>query len=112
MWLAWCCHQLGKPTAISWPAVYSNSVRSEEARLEVLDHFESLGAATAASPEAGVDVGEGVLRSIQLDLRWPGSLRLVNPTSWPRNRGTGTSSFVLMARCLALLWHTSSERGD
>jgi hypothetical protein len=59
VWLAWRCHQLGKPTAISWPAVHAQF----GAGFKALKHFkpsflEALGAATAAYPEARVDVGE------------------------------------------------------
>ena len=60
VWLAWRCHQLGKPTPISWPAIHAQFGGGFKA----LKHFkpsflEALAAATAAYPEANVDVGEG-----------------------------------------------------
>jgi hypothetical protein len=60
VWLAWRCHRLGKPTAISWPAVYSQF----GAGFKAVKHFkpsflDALAAATAAYPEARVVVGEG-----------------------------------------------------
>jgi hypothetical protein len=59
VWLAWRCHQLSKPTAISWPAVHAQF----GAGFKALKHFkpsflEALGAATAAYPKARVDVGD------------------------------------------------------
>lgn len=60
VWLAWRCHQLNKPTAISWPAVYTQFGSGFKA----LKHFkpsflEALEAATAAYPESRVEVAEG-----------------------------------------------------
>lgn len=60
VWLAWRCHQLSKPTAISWPAVHAQF----GAGFRAIKHFkpsfvEALAAATAAYPEARVEVGEG-----------------------------------------------------
>jgi len=60
VWLAWRCHRLGKPTAISWPAAYSQF----GAGFKAVKHFkpsflDALAAATVAYPEARVDVGEG-----------------------------------------------------
>jgi hypothetical protein len=59
VWLAWRCHQLGKPTPISWPAVYSQF----GAGFKAIKHFkpsflDALAAATAAYPEARVQVEE------------------------------------------------------
>ena len=54
VWLAWRCHQLGKPTPISWPAIHAQF----GAGFKAIKHFkpsfvEALSAATAAYPEAG-----------------------------------------------------------
>jgi hypothetical protein len=62
VWLAWRCHQLSKSTAISWPAVHAQFGGGFKA----LKHFkpsflEALAAATAAYPEARVDVSEAGL---------------------------------------------------
>lgn len=59
VWMAWRCHQLGKATPISWPALYAQFGGGFKA----LKHFkpsftEALGAAVAAYPEAHVDVGD------------------------------------------------------
>jgi hypothetical protein len=59
VWLAWRCHQLGKPTPISWPAIHAQF----GAGFKAIKHFkpsfvEALAAARAAYPEARVDVGE------------------------------------------------------
>ena len=59
VWLAWRCHQLNKPTSISWPAVHAQF----GAEFKAIKHFkpsfiEALAAAAAAYPEARVDVGE------------------------------------------------------
>ncbi len=59
VWMAWRCHQLGKATPISWPALYAQFGGGFKA----LKHFkpsfiEALGAAVAAYPEAHVGVGE------------------------------------------------------
>jgi hypothetical protein len=59
VWLAWRCHQLNRPTAISWAAVYAQF----GAGFKAMKHFkpsflEALGAATAAYPEARVEIGE------------------------------------------------------
>jgi hypothetical protein len=59
VWLAWRCHQLGKPTPISWPAIHAQF----GAGFKTIKHFkpsfvEALSAATAAYPEARVEVGE------------------------------------------------------
>ena len=60
VWLAWRCHQLGKPTAISWPAVHAQFGAGFKAIKHVKPSFlEALAAATAAYPEARVEVGEG-----------------------------------------------------
>jgi len=60
VWLAWRCHQLNKPTSITWPAVYAQF----GAGFKAIKHFkpsflEALAAATAAYPEARVEVEEG-----------------------------------------------------
>ena len=49
VWLAWRCHQLNKPTAISWPSVHAQF----GAGFKAIKHFkpsflEALAAATAA----------------------------------------------------------------
>jgi hypothetical protein len=59
VWLAWRCHQLGKPTPISWPAIHAQF----GAGFKAIKHFkpsfvEALSAATAAYPDARVDVEE------------------------------------------------------
>ena len=59
VWLAWRCHQLGKPTPISWPAIHAQF----GAGFKAIKHFkpsfvEALSAATAAYPEARVEVAE------------------------------------------------------
>jgi hypothetical protein len=59
VWLAWRCHQLGKPTTISWPAVRAQF----GVGFKALKHFkpaflDALAAATAAYPDAKVEVGE------------------------------------------------------
>ena len=59
VWLAWRCHQLGKPTDISWPAIHAQFGGGFKA----IKHFkpaftEALAAATAAYPEAKVEVSE------------------------------------------------------
>ena len=59
VWLAWRCHQLGKPIPISWPAVHAQF----GAGFKAIKHFkpsflEALGAATAAYPEARVEADD------------------------------------------------------
>lgn len=59
IWLAWRCHQLGKATAISWPAIHAQFGGG----FKQLKHFkpsflEALAAATAAYPEARVSVAD------------------------------------------------------
>jgi hypothetical protein len=59
VWLAWRCHQLGKPTPISWPAIHAQF----GAGFKAMKHFkpsfvEALSAATAAYPDARVSVAE------------------------------------------------------
>jgi hypothetical protein len=59
VWLAWRCHQLGKPTPISWPAIHAQF----GAGFKAIKHFkpsfvEALAAATAAYPDARVEIGE------------------------------------------------------
>ena len=57
IWLAWRCHQLAKPTPISWPAIHAQFGSG----FKQLKHFkpsflEALAAATAAYPESRVSV--------------------------------------------------------
>jgi hypothetical protein len=59
VWLAWRCHQLSKPTSISWPAVHAQF----GAGFKAIKHFkpsflEAVSAAAAAYPEARVEVRE------------------------------------------------------
>ena len=59
IWLAWRCHQLGKATPISWPAIHAQFGGG----FKQLKHFkpsflEALAAATAAYPEARVSVAD------------------------------------------------------
>src|SRR3984957_14513027 len=59
VWLAWRCHQLGKPTPISWPALHAQF----GAGFKAIKHFkpsfvEALSAATAAYPDARVEVAD------------------------------------------------------
>ena len=59
VWLAWRCHQLGKPTPISWPAIHAQF----GAGFKAIKHFkpsfvEALSAATAAYPDARVEVAD------------------------------------------------------
>jgi hypothetical protein len=59
LWLAWRCHQLGKPISISWPAVHAQF----GAGFKAIKHFkpsflEALSAATAAYPEARVEADD------------------------------------------------------
>jgi hypothetical protein len=59
VWLAWRCHQLGKPTPISWPAIHAQFGAGFKAVRQFKPRFtEALGAALAAYPEARVDLGE------------------------------------------------------
>ena len=59
VWLAWRCHQLGKPTPISWPAIHGQFGAGYKAVRQFKPRFtEALGAALAAYPEARADVGE------------------------------------------------------
>ena len=55
----WRCHRLMKATAISWPAIHAQFGGGFKAMKHFKPSFlEALGAATAAYPEARVDVGE------------------------------------------------------
>ena len=59
VWLAWRCHQLGKPTAISWPAIHAQFGAGFKAFSQFKPRFlRPLAAATAAYPEARVEVGD------------------------------------------------------
>lgn len=60
IWLAWRCHQLTKPTPISWPAIHAQFGGG----FKQLKHFkpsftEALAAAVAAYPDARVGIREG-----------------------------------------------------
>jgi hypothetical protein len=69
VWLAWRCHQLGKPTPISWPAIYAQFGGGFQAMKHFKPSFiEALGAALAAYPESADRYrGEGGLLSIRPD---------------------------------------------
>jgi hypothetical protein len=59
VWLAWRCHQLSRPTAISWTAMHAQF----GAGFKAIKHFkpsfmEALAAAAAAYPEARIEVGD------------------------------------------------------
>ncbi len=55
VWLAWRCHQIGKPTPISWPAVHAQFGAGFKAVRQFKPRFiEALEAALAAYPEARV----------------------------------------------------------
>jgi replication initiator protein len=59
VWLAWRCHQLGKPTPISWPAIYAQFGGGFGAMKHFKPSFiEALAAALAAYPEARIDTDE------------------------------------------------------
>jgi Plasmid encoded RepA protein len=56
VWLAWRCHQLSKPTPISWPALYAQFGTGFKAVRQFKPRFtEALAAALAAYPEARAD---------------------------------------------------------
>ncbi|HEX2940668.1 MAG TPA: replication protein RepA [Rhodopila sp.] len=60
VWLAWRCHQLGKPTTISWPAIFAQFGGGFRAMKHFKPSFiEAMGAALAAYPQARVDVEDG-----------------------------------------------------
>jgi Plasmid encoded RepA protein len=57
VWLAWRCHQLSKPTPISWPALYAQFGTGFKAVRQFKPRFtEALAAALAAYPEARADL--------------------------------------------------------
>ena len=57
VWLAWRCHQLAKPTSISWPAVHAQFGTGFKAVRQFKPRFaEALEAALAAYPQARVDL--------------------------------------------------------
>jgi hypothetical protein len=59
VWLAWRCHQIGKPTPISWPAVHAQFGAGFKAVRQFKPRFiEALEAALAAYPEARVYLDE------------------------------------------------------
>jgi hypothetical protein len=59
VWLAWRCHQLNKPTPISWPAIFAQFGGGFRAMKHFKPSFaEALGAALAAYPEARIDIEE------------------------------------------------------
>ena len=60
VWLAWRLHQLAKPTQISWTAIYGQFGAGFRAIRQFKPRFiEALAAATAAYPEARVEVEPG-----------------------------------------------------
>jgi hypothetical protein len=62
VWLAYRLHQLRKPTQISWAAIHGQFGTGFKAVRQFKPRFvEALAAATAAYPEARVDVGEGAI---------------------------------------------------
>jgi Plasmid encoded RepA protein len=59
VWLAWRCHQVWRPTPISWPAIHAQF----GAGFKAIKHFkpsflEALDAAIAAYPEARVQIDD------------------------------------------------------
>jgi hypothetical protein len=59
VWLAWRCHQLGRQTPISWPAIHEQFGSGYKAIRQFKPRFvEALGAAVAAYPEARVEVDQ------------------------------------------------------
>jgi Plasmid encoded RepA protein len=57
VWLAWRCHQLSKPTPISWPALHAQFGTGFKAVRQFKPRFtEALAAALAAYPEARADL--------------------------------------------------------
>jgi len=59
VWMAWRCHQLGRPTAISWTALHSQFGGGFKAVRQFKPRFvEALAAAAAAYPEARINVEE------------------------------------------------------
>jgi hypothetical protein len=59
VWLAWRLHQLARPTPISWVAIHGQFGAGFKAVRQFKPRFmEALAAATAAYPEARVEVGE------------------------------------------------------
>ena len=60
VWMAWRCHQLNRPTPISWAALHSQFGGGFKAVRQFKPRFaDALGAAAAAYPEARVDMEEG-----------------------------------------------------
>ena len=59
VWLAWRCHQLGRPTPISWTALHNQFGSGYKAVRQFKPRFvEALAAAAAAYPEARIDIEE------------------------------------------------------
>ena len=59
VWLAWRCHQLGKPTPISWLAIHAQFGAGFKVVRQFKPRFtEALGAALAAYPDARVDLDD------------------------------------------------------
>ena len=59
VWLAWRCHQLGKPTPISWMALHNQFGTGYKAVRQFKPRFvEALAAAAAAYPEARIEIEE------------------------------------------------------
>ena len=59
VWLAWRCHQLKKPTPISWPAIFAQFGGGFAAMKHFKPSFvEAMSAALAAYPEARSEIDE------------------------------------------------------
>jgi hypothetical protein len=57
VWLAWRCHQLSRPTPISWPALHAQFGTGFKAIRQFKPRFtEALAAALAAYPDARLDI--------------------------------------------------------
>lgn len=59
IWLAWRCHELSRPIAISWPAIHAQFGSGFKAVRQFKPRFiEALEAALAAYPDARVELGD------------------------------------------------------
>jgi hypothetical protein len=59
VWLAWRCHQLRKPTPITWAALHGQFGGGYKAVRQFKPRFiEALAAAGAAYPEARIEIGD------------------------------------------------------